>query len=162
MGDLCDVCKSGDEIELIGVYSNSYDSRLNTNNGFPIFATVIVANQIVRYVNLNLHWPLLIMTCSGMTRRVRLSEWLMTILKPSISFPRMKGLVRVSSPPLPHNDIKRALALSLFWGVSKNPQEKHKVRGDINVLPCSDPGTAKSYFLKYVQKTPPRAVFSTG
>ena len=46
--------------------------------------------------------------------------------------------------------------------MSKNPQEKHKVRGDINVLPCSDPGTAKSYFLKYVQKTPPRAVFSTG
>ena len=55
MGDLCDVCKPGDEIELIGVYSNSYDSRLNTNNGFPIFATVIVANQIVRYVILTLH-----------------------------------------------------------------------------------------------------------
>ena len=42
-------------IGLIGVYSNSYDSRLNTNNGFPIFATVIVANQIVRYVILTLH-----------------------------------------------------------------------------------------------------------
>jgi len=46
--------------------------------------------------------------------------------------------------------------------VSKNPQEKHKVRGDINVLLCGDPGTAKSQFLKYVQKIAPRAVFSTG
>jgi len=61
-----------------------------------------------------------------------------------------------------HDDIKRALALSLFGGVSKNPQEKHKVRGDINVLLCGDPGTAKSQFLKYVQKIAPRAVFSTG
>ena len=48
MGDLCDTCKPGDEIELTGVYSNSYDSSLNTKNGFPIFATVIIANHIVR------------------------------------------------------------------------------------------------------------------
>ena len=61
-----------------------------------------------------------------------------------------------------HDDIKRALALSLFGGVSKNPQEKHKVRGDINVLLCGDPGCAKSQFLKYMQKIAPRAVFSTG
>merc|ERR1712013_758832 len=61
-----------------------------------------------------------------------------------------------------HDDIKRALALSLFGGVSKNPQDKHKVRGDINVLLCGDPGTAKSQFLKYVQNIAPRAVFSTG
>ena len=44
-GDLCDICKPGDEIELTGVYSNSYDSSLNTKNGFPIFATVIIANH---------------------------------------------------------------------------------------------------------------------
>ncbi|MPC93069.1 DNA replication licensing factor Mcm2 [Portunus trituberculatus] len=40
--------------------------------------------------------------------------------------------------------------------------EKHKVRGDINVLLCGDPGTAKSQFLKYVEKIAPRAVFTTG
>ena len=39
---------------------------------------------------------------------------------------------------------------------------KHKVRGDINVLICGDPGTAKSQFLKYVEKTASRVVFSTG
>merc|ERR1719436_446552 len=52
-----------------------------------------------------------------------------------------------------HDDIKRGLALSLFGGVAKNPQEKHKVRGDINALLCGDPGTAKSQFLKYMQKS---------
>merc|ERR1711894_401219 len=39
---------------------------------------------------------------------------------------------------------------------------KHRVRGDLNVLMCGDPGTAKSQFLKYVEKIAPRAVFTTG
>ena len=39
---------------------------------------------------------------------------------------------------------------------------KHKVRGDINVLICGDPGTAKSQFLKYIEKTASRVVFTTG
>ena len=30
------------------------------------------------------------------------------------------------------------------------------------MLLCGDPGTAKSQFLKYVEKIAPRAVFSTG
>ena len=34
-GDLCDQVKPGDEIELTAIYSNSYDSSLNTKNGFP-------------------------------------------------------------------------------------------------------------------------------
>jgi len=39
---------------------------------------------------------------------------------------------------------------------------KHRVRGDINVLVCGDPATAKSQFLKYVQGTASRVVFTTG
>jgi DNA replication licensing factor MCM2 len=61
-----------------------------------------------------------------------------------------------------HEDIKRALALSLFGGEAKNPGGKHKLRGDINVLLCGDPGTAKSQFLKYIEKTAHRAVYTTG
>lgn len=40
--------------------------------------------------------------------------------------------------------------------------EKHRVRGDINVLLCGDPGTAKSQFLKYMEKISPRAIYTTG
>eukprot|EP00731_Ephydatia_muelleri_P001590 Em0001g1590a len=46
ISDLVDSCKPGDEIELTGVYTNSYDGSLNTANGFPVFATVIEANYI--------------------------------------------------------------------------------------------------------------------
>jgi len=38
----------------------------------------------------------------------------------------------------------------------------HRLRGDINVLLLGDPGTAKSQFLKYVEKTAMRAVYTTG
>lgn len=47
-------------------------------------------------------------------------------------------------------------------GVEKNPSPAHRLRGDINVLLLGDPGVAKSQFLKYVEKTAPRAVYTTG
>lgn len=43
-----------------------------------------------------------------------------------------------------HNFIKTALALSMFGGESKDVSQKHRIRGDINVLLLGDPGTAKS------------------
>src|SRR5271168_2710534 len=61
-----------------------------------------------------------------------------------------------------HEDIKTAVALSLFGGVAKVAQGRHAIRGDINVLLLGDPGTAKSQILKYVEKTAHRAVFTTG
>ncbi len=33
-----------------------------------------------------------------------------------------------------HDDIKRALALTLFGGVTKNPNEKHKVKFEIAIF----------------------------
>jgi hypothetical protein len=61
-----------------------------------------------------------------------------------------------------HENIKMALALALFGGVDKQPTDSHRLRGDINVLLLGDPGTAKSQFLKYVEKTATRAVYTTG
>lgn len=49
-----------------------------------------------------------------------------------------------------------------FRGEQKNPGEKHSIRGDINVLLCGDPGTAKSQFLRYAAHAAPRAVLTTG
>ena len=34
--------------ELTGIYTNNYDGSLNMANGFPVFATVIMANHITR------------------------------------------------------------------------------------------------------------------
>jgi DNA replication licensing factor MCM2 len=61
-----------------------------------------------------------------------------------------------------HNYIKTGLLLAMFGGEPKDVAGKHKIRGDINVLLLGDPGTAKSQFLKYVEKTFHRVVYTTG
>lgn len=150
MGDLCDMCKPGDEIDITGIYYNNYDGSLNTQNGFPVFATVLQANHITKKEDkLSFHT----LTDEDVRAIVELSkdEKIATRVFASIA-PSIYG----------HEDIKRGIALSLFGGEPKNPGGKHKLRGDINVLMCGDPGTAKSQFLKYVEKTAHRAVYTTG
>jgi len=74
-----------------------------------------------------------------------------------------KRIIKSIAPSIyGHEDIKTAIALSLFGGVGKDINRKHRIRGDINVLLLGDPGTAKSQFLKYVEKTAHRSVFTTG
>jgi DNA replication licensing factor MCM2 len=74
-----------------------------------------------------------------------------------------KRIIKSIAPSIyGHDNIKTAIALSLFGGVPKNINRKHPLRGDINILLLGDPGTAKSQFLKYVEKTAHRAVFATG
>merc|ERR1712141_137329 len=150
LGDLCDSCRPGDEIELTGVYTNNYDGSLNTAQGFPVFATVIMANHVLRKDESNATKSMTdedIKAIVALSKDERIGERIVASIGPSI---------------FGHEDIKRGLALSLFGGNAKDQSEKHKVRGDINVLLCGDPGTAKSQFLKYVEKIAPRAVFTTG
>ncbi|KAI6046019.1 MCM2/3/5 family-domain-containing protein [Pisolithus marmoratus] len=74
-----------------------------------------------------------------------------------------KRIIKSIAPSIyGHEDIKTAIALSLFGGVPKDVKRKHRIRGDINVLLLGDPGTAKSQILKYVEKTAHRSVFATG
>lgn len=45
-----DILSPGSQ-ELTGIYHNNYDGSLNTANGFPVFATVILANHIAKKDN---------------------------------------------------------------------------------------------------------------
>uniref|UniRef100_A0A8C8C689 DNA replication licensing factor MCM2 n=1 Tax=Oncorhynchus tshawytscha TaxID=74940 RepID=A0A8C8C689_ONCTS len=150
LADLVDQCKPGDEIELTGIYNNNYDGSLNMANGFPVFATVIMANHIALRDNKVAVAELTdedVKAIVALSKDERIGERIFASIGPSI---------------YGHEDIKRGLALALFGGEPKNPGGKHKVRGDLNVLLCGDPGTAKSQFLKYVEKVASRAVFTTG
>lgn len=150
LGDLCDVCKPGDEIELTGVYTNSYDGSLNTKQGFPVFATVVMANHILVKDERNAANSLTdddIKAIVALSKDERIGERIIASIGPSV---------------YGHEDIKRAIALALFGGQAKDKSDKHRVRGDLNILLCGDPGTAKSQFLKYTEKIAPRAIFTTG
>ncbi len=157
LSDLVDIAKPGEEVELIGIYKNSYDGVLNAKNGFPVFATVIEANSIRRReggsgngddssspYQITIEEEKLF---RSMSNQPDIIEKIVSSIAPSI---------------YGHKYIKTAVACALFGGVPKDVNGKHSIRGDINVLLLGDPGTAKSQILKYIEKTAYRAVFSTG
>jgi len=59
-------------------------------------------------------------------------------------------------------EIKQAVACLLFGGAHKQLPDGTRIRGDINVLLFGDPGTAKSQFLKFVERAAPVAVYTSG
>ncbi|KAL4954328.1 MCM2/3/5 family-domain-containing protein [Aspergillus filifer] len=150
LADLIDTAKPGDEIEITGIYRNSYDASLNNKNGFPVFATIIEANHVIKSHDQQAGFHL----TEEDEREIRaLSR------DPDI----VEKIIRSIAPSIyGHQDVKTAVALSLFGGVRKEAQGKMAIRGDINVLLLGDPGTAKSQILKYVEKSAHRAVFATG
>ncbi|KAL8631904.1 hypothetical protein Q9189_002380 [Teloschistes chrysophthalmus] len=148
--DLIDSAKPGEEIEVTGIYRNSYDAQLNNRNGFPVFATILEANHIIK--------------SHDQLAGFRLTEQDEREIRALSRDPAIVDKIVASIAPsiYGHTDIKTAVALSLFGGVSKEAQGKLNIRGDINILLLGDPGTAKSQVLKYVEKTAHRAVFATG
>lgn len=147
--DLVDTARPGDEVEITGIYTSKFDYNMNVQHGFPIFNTHIEANYIKRLHDLN-HSTLTedeIMEIRRLAKSPNIAKKLINSVAPSIHG---------------HNYIKTAIMLAMFGGEPKDVQGKHKIRGDINVLLLGDPGTAKSQFLKYVEKTFHRVVYTTG
>jgi DNA replication licensing factor MCM5 len=60
------------------------------------------------------------------------------------------------------HDIKKALALLLMGGSRKVLPDSVRLRGDINVLLMGDPSTAKSQFLKFIERVAPIGVYTSG
>ncbi|KAL2226113.1 DNA replication licensing factor MCM2 [Sesamum indicum] len=150
LNDLIDCARPGEEIEVTGIYTNNFDLSLNTKNGFPVFATVIEANYVTKKHDLFSAYKLTQEDkeeIEKLAKDPRIGERIIKSIAPSI---------------YDHEDIKTAIALAMFGGQEKNVEGKHRLRGDINVLLLGDPGTAKSQFLKYVEKTGQRAVYTTG
>ncbi|KAF7678814.1 DNA replication licensing factor MCM2 [Astathelohania contejeani] len=144
--DLIDCARPGEEVEITGVYKNSFSSALNIKNGFPVFFTVIEA------ISVNKRTDKISMTEEDIREVIKMSK-----------HPNIKNIIINSIAPsiYGHNSLKRALALAMFGGQQKITND-HVVRGDINVLLMGDPGTAKSQFLRYVAATAHRAVLANG
>ena len=137
--DLVDIARPGDEVEISGIYKSKYDLSTNVKNSFPIFKTFIEANCVKRLNDIDVEE----ITDEDKVEMRKLGK------KPNID----KIIINSIAPSIYGNEfIKKALAIALFGGVPKDPQGKHRIRGDVNVLLLGDPGTAKSQFLKYIQK----------
>jgi len=148
--DLIDAARPGEEVEVTGVFAHSYDYYLTQKSGFPVFQTHILANHVRRKEDAS--------AASNLTEQ-DVAEIMELARDPNVG----ERIVNSIAPSIyGHKHVKMALAMSLFGGVPKNIDDKHRVRGDINCLLLGDPGTAKSQMLKYAEQTAPRAVYSTG
>ncbi|OQR91534.1 DNA replication licensing factor Mcm2 [Achlya hypogyna] len=148
LADLIDRARPGDEVAITGVYTNAPDPTQGVRDGFPVFRTVIEANHIERTAE----GTTTVLTAEDKKRILALSK------RPDIG----PLLIRSIAPSIyGHEHVKTALCLSLFGGKPKFIKNS-RVRGDLNVLMVGDPGTAKSQFLKFVNATAPRAVYTTG
>ena len=147
--DLVDSARPGDEVEISGVFKTTYDLSTNIKNSFPVFNTYIEANCLKRKNDIDLEeiTDADKDTIRKLAKKSNIDQIILNSIAPSIYGNKF---------------IKKALACALFGGVAKDPQGKHKIRGDINVLLLGDPGTAKSQFLKYIQKIFNRSIYTTG
>jgi DNA replication licensing factor MCM5 len=59
-------------------------------------------------------------------------------------------------------DIKKSLVCMLMGGTRKRLPDGLRLRGDINILLMGDPSTAKSQFLKFISKTAPIGIYTSG
>jgi DNA replication licensing factor MCM2 len=147
--DNIDCARPGDEIEIVGIYTNKYDYGMNVKHGFPVFNTVIEANSVRKLMDMQM---------SEITTQEK-EEIQRLARRPDIH----RIIINSIAPSIyGHFNIKTALALSMFGGEAQNINGSHRIRGDINVLLLGDPGLAKSQFLKYVEKTFHRTVYTTG
>lgn len=150
LDDLVDIGRPGEEVEVTGIFCHSYDSYLTQRSGFPVFQTYVYANHIRKKEDAS--------SASNLSETDR-KLILELAADPNIG----KRIVQSIAPSIyGHEHVKMALAMALFGAVPKNVDDKHRIRGDVNVLILGDPGCAKSQMLKYAEATAPRAVYSTG
>ena len=149
LNDNIDVARPGDEVEVTGVYTHHFDFAMNIKHGFPVFSTIVEANYVRRLGEMEI---------AELTEEDKL-ETRNLAKEPNIGAKIVSSIApSIYGQPF----IKKALALAMFGGVPKDIGGKHKIRGDINVLLLGDPGTAKSQFLKYIEKAVHRCVYTTG
>jgi DNA replication licensing factor MCM2 len=149
LNDLVDTARPGDEVEITGIFINKFDYGANIKHGFPVFTTIIEANNVRRF---------------GDEQVIELTDEDKAAIKKLSKEPGIAKKIFESIAPsiYGHMFIKKGLTLAMFGGVPKDIGGKHKIRGDINMLLLGDPGTAKSQFLKYVEQIFPRVVYTTG
>jgi len=148
-GDLVDTVRPGDKMDLTGIYNCNYDAITNARTCFPVFKTEIMAVHV---------------KCKGDYKETHLTDEMQSKIRELAASPNVRERFIASMAPSIYGmqHVKTAIALSLMGGQSKIRAGKHRIRGDINTLIVGDPGLAKSQFLKYVEQTFPRAVYTTG
>ncbi len=145
--DLVDTVRPGDRATVIGIVKLQKPSRRIVR---PIFTSYIEANNVL--------------VAQRFLEELKLSpedeEKIIELSKDPLI--RRKIVASIAPAIFGWWDIKEAVALLLFGGVTKSTREGERIRGEIHVLLVGDPGTAKSQILQYAVSIAPRGVYTAG
>lgn len=172
--ELVDVCKAGDRIEVTGIF-RSNPVRINPRQRtikalFKTYVDVLHIQKVDKRklgIDVSTIEQELSEQVAGNTEQVRkiTAEDQQKIEEISKRPDVYELLARSLAPSIYEaDDVKKGILLQLFGGTNKSFEKggSPKYRGDINVLLCGDPSTAKSQLLQYVHKIAPRGVYTSG
>lgn len=172
--ELVDFCKAGDRVEITGIFKASpvrVNPRQRTQKS--IFKTYIDVLHIQKVDKKRMGLDAstleqdISQELSGNIEEVRkITDEEEEKIKATAARPDIYELLSRSLAPsiFEMDDVKKGILLQLFGGTNKSFEKggSPKYRGDINVLLCGDPSTAKSQILMYVHKIAPRGVYTSG
>jgi DNA replication licensing factor MCM4 len=172
--ELVDLCKAGDRVEITGIFKAAgvrVNPRQRTQKS--IFKTYIDVLHIQKVdkkrmgIDVSTIEEDLSDQLAGNIEETRkISEEEEEKIKATATRPDIYELLSRSLAPsiFEMDDVKKGILLQLFGGTNKSFEKggSPKYRGDINILLCGDPSTAKSQLLMYVHKIAPRGVYTSG
>lgn len=171
--DLVDLCKAGDRVEVTGIF-RATPIRVNPRQRtlksiYKTFIDVVHVQKIDKK-RMGIDVTTLEEDGSEGTSNIpetrKISEEEEEKIKATAARSDVYELLARSVAPslFEMDDVKKGILLQMFGGTNKSFEKggSPKYRGDINILLCGDPSTAKSQLLKYVHRIAPRGVYTSG
>ncbi|KAF2115407.1 MCM2/3/5 family-domain-containing protein [Lophiotrema nucula] len=172
--ELVDVCKAGDRVEITGIFKCN-PMRINprqrsVKNIFKTYVDVVHIQKTDKKrmgIDTSTIEEELAEHVAGAAEETRkVSEEEEAKIKETARRDDIYDLLSRSLAPSLYemDDVKKGILLQLFGGTNKSFEKggSPKYRGDINILLCGDPSTAKSQILQYIHRIAPRGVYTSG
>ncbi|OTB05941.1 hypothetical protein M426DRAFT_319324 [Hypoxylon sp. CI-4A] len=171
--ELVDFCKAGDRIKITGIYRVS-PVRVNPRQRSvkSVFKTFVDVVHVAKVDNKKMDADPSTIDEEANDPENNIDEVRKITpeeeekIKETAARPDIYELLSRSLAPsiFELDDVKKGILLQMFGGTNKTFEKggSPKYRGDINVLMCGDPSTAKSQLLKYIHKIAPRGVYTSG
>ena len=172
--ELADICKAGDRVEVTGIFKCN-QVRVNprqrtVKNIFKTFVDVVHIQKVDKKrlgVDIStIEEELANHVAGDIEENRKVTEEEEARIKETAARSDVYELLARSLSPSIYemDDVKKGILLQLFGGTNKSFEKggSPKYRGDINILLCGDPSTAKSQLLNYVHKIAPRGVYTSG
>ncbi len=148
--DLVDTARPGDPCQIVGILCSTQDYSAVRRRKAPTFSMFLATNHVD--------------VSEREADRIEIAAKEEELIRQLSQDPMIHRKIVNSIAPSIYGlvDIKEAVAMLLFGGVSKVLADGVKIRGDSNILLVGDPGTAKSQLLKYVATIAPRGLYTSG